>query len=74
MFTRTANLPGVLIGVATGLLCFVLVLVYTDIPKWWFGAFAMFPTLIVGAIASLCFPRPPESALRDTLLLRKSES
>ncbi len=74
MFTRSANLTGVLIGVAAGLVCFMFVLLCTNIPKWWFGAFAMFPTLIVGAIASLCFPKPPESALRDTLLLRKSES
>ncbi len=72
MFTRTANLPGVLIGVAAGFVCFIFVLLFTDIPKWWFGAFAMFPTFIVGGIASLCFPGPPESALRDTLLRRKS--
>ncbi|MHC4355328.1 MAG: sodium:solute symporter family transporter [Planctomycetota bacterium] len=72
MFTRSANLPGVLIGVGAGLVCFLVVLIWTDIPKWWFGAFAMFPTIIVGAIASLCFPKPPESALRDTLLRRKS--
>ena len=74
MFTRSANLPGALIGVAAGLVCFLFVLLWTDIPKWWFGAFAMFPTFIVGAITSLCFPKPPESALRDTLLRRKSGS
>jgi Na+/proline symporter len=74
MFTRSANLPGVLIGVAAGLLCFLIVLTCTDIPTWWFGAFAMFPTIIVGAVASLCFPKPPESALRDTLLRRKSRA
>jgi len=72
MFTRSANLPGVLIGVAAGLVCFLFVLLRTDIPKWWLGAFAMFPTLVVGAIVSLCFPKPSESALRDTLLKRKS--
>ena len=71
MLSRSANLPGVLIGVAAGLTCFLFVLIKTDIPKWWFGAFAMFPTIIVGSIASLCFPKPPESALRDTLLTRK---
>jgi sodium-coupled monocarboxylate transporter 8/12 len=72
MFARGTNLPGVLIGAAAGLVSFLLVLLGTDIPKWWFGAFAMFPTIIVGTIASLCFPKPPESALRDTLLRRKS--
>jgi len=28
MFTRIANLPGVLIGVAAGLVCFLYVLLY----------------------------------------------
>jgi hypothetical protein len=70
MFTRSANLAGILIGIAAGLLCFLSVLILTDIPKWWYGAFAMFPTIIVGAIASRCFPKPPESALKDTLLLK----
>ena len=73
MFTRRANLTGVLIGVAAGVTCFLFVLICTDIPTWWFGAFAMLPTIVVGAAASLCFPRPPESALRDTLLRRRSE-
>lgn len=72
MFTRSANLPGVLIGLAAGLACFLLVLICTEIPRWWLGAFAMFPTFIVGGAASLCFPRPPESMLEETLLRRKS--
>ena len=72
MLTRRANLPGVLIGLAAGLVCLAVVWVFTDVPKWWFGAFTIVPTFVVGAISSLCFPRPPESALRDTLLSRKS--
>jgi hypothetical protein len=44
-----------------------------DIPKWWFGAFTIFPTFITGAIASLFFAKPPESALEETLLRRKKE-
>ena len=74
MFSRGANLPGVLIGVVAGLVCFFVVLIWTDIPKWWYGAFAMGPTIIVGAVASHCFPKPSESALRDTLLTRKSRA
>ena len=70
MLMRRANLAGVLIGLATGLVCLLIVWVFTDIPKWWFGAFTIFPTFITGALVSLCFPRPPESALKDTLLLR----
>lgn len=73
MLTRRANLPGVLIGLVAGLICLASVWIFTDIPKWWFGAFTIFPTFIVGAVFSLCFPKPPESVLRDTLLSRKSE-
>jgi SSS family solute:Na+ symporter len=69
MLMRRANLAGILIGLVAGLICLVLVWVFTDIPKWWFGAFTIFPTFVVGAIASLCFPRPSESALKETLLL-----
>ena len=72
MFSRSANLPGVLIGVAAGFTCFLFVLFCTDIPKWWFGAFAIFPTIIVGAVASRGFPASPESALKNTLLRRKN--
>jgi hypothetical protein len=70
MLMQRANLEGILIGLTAGLICLVLVWVYTDIPKWWFGAFTILPTFVAGAVASLCFPRPPESALKDTLLLR----
>jgi Na+/proline symporter len=73
MLIPHTNLPGVLIGLAVGLVCLALVWVFTDVPKWWFGAFTIVPTFIVGAMASLFFPRPPESALEDTLLRGKKE-
>jgi SSS family transporter len=69
MLMQRANLEGILIGLAAGLICLVLVWVYTDIPKWWFGAFTILPTFVAGAIASRCFPKPPESMLKDTLLI-----
>jgi Na+/proline symporter len=71
MLIPRVNLSGVLIGLAVGLVCLALVWIFTDIPKWWFGAFTIVPTFIVGALASLFFPRPPESALEDTLLRGK---
>jgi Na+/proline symporter len=74
MLMRHTNLPGVLIGFGVGLICLLIVWIFTDIPKWWFGAFTIFPTFIAGALASLFFRRPPESTLKDTLLLgAKSE-
>jgi SSS family transporter len=65
MFVPRANLPGVLAGVAAGLLC--LALVWGSVPNWWYGAFTIVPTFVVGALASLLFPQPRESALREAL-------
>jgi len=71
MFMPHANLHGILAGLAVGLICLALVWTLTDIPKWWFGAFTIFPVFISGAIGSLFFPKPPESALEETLLRGK---
>lgn len=73
MLVPRVNLAGVLIGLAAGLICLGLVWLFTDIPKWWFGAFTIFPTFIAGAVASLFFPPPPESALKGTLLKTQRE-
>jgi SSS family transporter len=67
MFMPHVNLPGVLTGLITGLICLALTWILTDIPKWWFGAFTIVPTFIAGAIASIFFPKPSESALELTL-------
>jgi SSS family transporter len=73
MLIPNTNLPGILTGLAAGLVCLALVWILTDIPKWWFGAFTIFPTFIVGAAASLFFTKPPESALQNTLLRAQKE-
>jgi Na+/proline symporter len=73
MFVSQANLGGVLIGFAAGLICLAGIWIFTDVPGWWFGAFTIIPTFIVGAIASRFFPAPPESALKDTLFRGKRE-
>ena len=65
MFVARANLAGVLAGLAAGMSC--LALVWGAIPNWWYGAFTIVPTFVVGALASLLFPRPHESALKGTL-------
>ncbi len=74
MFTHRVNQPGVLIGFAAGVLCLVLVWSFTDIPKWWLGAFTMVPTFFTGLLASLFFPPPSGSSLEKTLFIRKWES
>ncbi len=67
MFVPRSNLPGILIGLVAGLVCLAAVWTLTDIPKWWYGAFAIVPTFVVGGIASLCFEPPPATALETTL-------
>jgi Na+/proline symporter len=67
LFVPRANLAGALAGLAAGLTCLALVWIFTDVPQWWLGAFTIVPTFIVGAVASLLFPPPPVSALKDTL-------
>ncbi|MHC4226989.1 MAG: sodium:solute symporter family transporter [Planctomycetota bacterium] len=68
MLMPHVNLPGVLAGLAAGLVCLALAWILTDIPKWWFGAFTIAATFITAAVASTVFPKPPESALEKTLL------
>lgn len=70
MFVSRANLPGVLIGIVTGLVCLAAVWIGTDIPKWWFGAFTIAPTFLVGGIASLFFDPPPPEALNESRFVR----
>ncbi|UCD50413.1 MAG: sodium/solute symporter [Phycisphaerales bacterium] len=73
MFVRRANLGGILIGFAAGLLCLADVWIFTEIPTWWFGAFTIVPTFVVGALASGFFPAPSAAALKDTLLRPRRE-
>jgi SSS family transporter len=68
MLMPHVNLPGIMAGLAIGLVCLAIVWILTDIPKWWFGAFTIFPTFITGAIVSFFFPKPSKLALENTLL------
>ncbi len=72
IFSRRANLPGVLIGLSAGLVSLGAVWIGADIPKWWFGAFTIVPTLVVGAIASRWFD-PPSLAALESAQFRSQE-
>jgi SSS family transporter len=67
MFTRRTNAWGVLVGLATGAAALSLVIEFTEIPKWWYGAFTIFPTLAVGMLASYLFPPPSAKSLDGTV-------
>ena len=58
MFIPRANSTGVFLGMATGLACLAAVWIGTEVPTWWFGAFAMLPTFVVGAVTSYLVPSP----------------
>ena len=62
MFFRRANTGGAVLGFLAGVVCFAVVRTTTPVPHWWYGAFTIFPTLIVGLAASHLFaaPRPEQ--------------
>ncbi len=66
MFVPRANQAGVLIGLAAGALYLVLAIVATDVPKWWYGAYTVFPTLGVGTLASYLFAPPSSDSSKHT--------
>ncbi len=70
MFAPRANGPGVLIGLAIGAITVIIVARMTEVPRWWYGAFTIFPTLIVGVVASRFFAPPTPEALAGTIWSR----
>jgi solute:Na+ symporter, SSS family len=65
MFAPRTNSAGVLLGLAVGAACLLVVIFRTDIPKWWYGTFTIFPTFFVGLVASWFFPTSDSSVTCD---------
>jgi len=63
MFVPRANSACAMIGLLTGTACLLAAITMTGVPKWWYGAFTVFPTLLAGAAASCLFAPPPPQAL-----------
>lgn len=74
MFVPRANGPGVLVGLASGGLLLAGVILWTRVPAWWYGAFTLFPTLLVGWLASYGFPTPSRDCLNQALWHRRPGS
>ncbi len=74
MFVRRANAAGVLIGLSAGSISMIVVAFATEIPNWWYGAFVIFPTLIIGTLASHLFAPPTAKALAGTIWSRRATS
>lgn len=68
-----ANAQGALIGLAAGGVALALIFP-SEINFWWYGAFTCIPTLVIGAVASLLFPAPPEEKVNGLLLKGNGDS
>ncbi|MDD4101226.1 MAG: hypothetical protein PHU80_01165 [Kiritimatiellae bacterium] len=68
MVSARANAPGAAIGLLAGAAGIAWVNLAPAIPAWWSGAFAFFPTLLVGWLASGFFP-PPSASQKRALFL-----
>jgi SSS family transporter len=66
MFSARANAGGAAAGLLAGFAGLAFAALHPAVPAWWSGAFAFFPTLIVGFLASRCFP-PPTAAQQRAL-------
>ncbi|MCL4205029.1 MAG: hypothetical protein KJ000_21320 [Pirellulaceae bacterium] len=58
IFVPRTNSAGVLIGLAAGAACTIFAILKTEIPGWWYGACSVFPTFLVGMLASYFFSPP----------------
>jgi len=70
MFARRANTAGAFAGLAAGVVSLAIVLP-TDIPLWWYGAFTCFPVILVGLPVS-CLFHPPRAEQLEGLVFRPS--
>jgi Na+/proline symporter len=68
LFSKRANLRGMLCGVAAGAISLAWVALGTEVPRWWYGAFTMAPVIVVTLVASRFFPAPSPEVLKVGLL------
>lgn len=76
MFSRRTNSKGVLIGLSAGAASLAAVILYNSmqwsaIPAWWYGAFTIVPTTLVGLAASRLYPSPDAKAVAGTVWTAK---
>ncbi len=62
-----ANAPGALVGLVAGAAVLAVVLVWTKVPHWWYGAFTCLPAFFVGWLASYAFSPPPPEKMRGVV-------
>jgi SSS family transporter len=57
-FVPRANAAGAIIGLFAGLATIAIVIIFSSITPWWYGAVTCIPTIVIGAIASIGFAPP----------------
>jgi Na+/proline symporter len=67
MLVPRANAPGAFVGLLSATAILAAVMIWTDVPLWWYGAFTCFPTFFVGWLASYAFPPPAPEKMRGVI-------
>jgi SSS family transporter len=62
-----ANAAGASWGLVAGAGTLAAVLLGTDVPHWWYGAFTCFPALLVGWLASYAYDPPRAEQMRGVV-------
>ncbi len=67
LFVPRANAPGAFVGLLCATAGLTAVILWTDVPNWWYGAFTCLPTFFVGWLASYAFAPPPPGKMRGVV-------
>jgi SSS family solute:Na+ symporter len=67
MLVPRANAAGACVGLIAGAAVLAGVIVRTNVPHWWYGAFTCFPAFFVGWLASYAFRPPPPEKMRGVV-------
>lgn len=71
MFTRRANAPGVAIGIGASLVLTFVVWTFRAVHPYYYLAISILLCIVIGYVASLCFPAPRQSLEGLTILRSK---
>lgn len=67
MLSSRANTLGAAVGLAAGAGSLLAIMLWTEVPHWWYGLFACVPILAVGTLASRAAAPPRADQLRGVL-------
>jgi Na+/pantothenate symporter len=71
VFVPRANASGAMLGFFAGLVSIGLVIGLTNVSHWWYGAVTCLPTVVIGALASVCLAPPPAEKIAGLTVWHK---